>query len=89
MLRCNVHWPPWWEWELELTPHLQRRMEDRDFNELDLRTMLHSATGWREDVVEGRIVIATEHARASWEEIVEPDQEAHTLVVVTAYAVAR
>ena len=64
-------------------------MEDRDFNELDLRTMLHSATGWREDVVEGRFVVETEHARAPWEVIVEPDEEAHTLVVVTAYAVRR
>jgi hypothetical protein len=84
-----VSWPPWWEWELELTSHLERRMEDRDFNELDLRTMLHEATGWREDVVEGRFVIETQHAHASWEVIVEPDEEAHTLVIVTAYSVRR
>jgi hypothetical protein len=84
-----VDWPPWWEWELELTPHLERRMEDRDFNELDLRTMLQSATGWRDDIVERRFVIETEHARTAWEVIVEPDGEAHTLVVVTAYAVRR
>ena len=82
-------WPPWWEWELELTPHLERRMEDRDFNELDLRTMLHAATGWRHDVVEGRFVVETEHARTPWEVIVEPDEEAHTLVVVTSYFVRR
>ena len=29
-------WPHWWDWELDLTPHLLKRMEDRDFNELDL-----------------------------------------------------
>ena len=28
-------WPTWWAWELELTPHLFKRMEDRDFTEQD------------------------------------------------------
>jgi hypothetical protein len=64
-------------------------MEDRDFSEIDLRTMLHGAGGWRADVVEGRFIIETVHARTSWEVIVEPDEEAHTLVVVTAYVVRR
>jgi hypothetical protein len=36
--------PTWWEWELELTPHLQKRMEDRDFTEVDLRVMLGGAS---------------------------------------------
>jgi hypothetical protein len=47
-------WPVWWEWELELTPHLERRMEDRAFTELDLRAMLERAAGLRADVVDGR-----------------------------------
>lgn len=84
-----MSWPPWWEWELELTPHLERRMEDRAFNELDLRTMLHVARGSRPDVVEGRFVVETEHRRAPWEVIVEPDEVTHTLVVITAYPVVR
>lgn len=29
--------PDWWDWQLDLTPHLLKRMDDRDFNELDLR----------------------------------------------------
>jgi hypothetical protein len=33
-------WPDWWEWEIDLTPHLLKRMEDRDFSEVDLREML-------------------------------------------------
>lgn len=33
-------WPHWWDWEIELTPHLEKRMEDRGFTELDLRGML-------------------------------------------------
>lgn len=83
-----MNWPPWWEWQLELTPHLEKRMEDRNFNEVDLRTMLETATGYRDDIVDGRFIIETRHRRAGWEVIVEPDEVAHSLVVITAYAVA-
>lgn len=62
-------------------------MEDRDFNEVDLRTMLEVATGHREDVVTGRFIIETRHRKADWEVIVEPDEVVHSLVVITAYAV--
>jgi hypothetical protein len=82
-----VSWPDWWDWEIELTPHLQKRMEDRDFSEVDLRLMLEHARGHRADIVEGRFVIETEHKRARWEVIVEPDELDHLLVVVTAYPV--
>ena len=27
-------WPKWWDWELELSPHLEKRMEDREFSQL-------------------------------------------------------
>jgi hypothetical protein len=30
-----VAFPEWWEWELELTPHVEKRMEDRGFTEDD------------------------------------------------------
>ncbi len=36
-------WPEWWDWELELCPHLLKRMMDRQFNEIDLRKMLNHA----------------------------------------------
>lgn len=78
-------WPEWWEWELELTPHLEKRMDDRSFTEVDLRRMLEHALAFRADVVEGRFVIVTEHARRAWEAIVEPDAVDQLLVVVTAY----
>ncbi len=42
-----VTWPAWWEWEIELTPHLEKRMEDRDFTEVDLRAMLQRARGYK------------------------------------------
>jgi hypothetical protein len=63
-------------------------MEDRDFSEVDLRLMLENARGYRADIVEGRFVIETEHKRARWEVIVEPDELDHLLVVVTAYPVS-
>src|SRR5256712_12388509 len=50
-------------------------MGDRRFTEIDLRRMLQQATGYREDVVEGRWVIETRHRGKAWEVIVEPDRE--------------
>jgi hypothetical protein len=50
-----VTWPDWWKWELELSPHLEERMADRDFNEVDLRAMLEKAKVFSPDVVEGRL----------------------------------
>ncbi len=78
-------WPPWWEWELELTPHLLKRMVDRRFTEVELREMLEAATGYRADVVDGRYVIDCRHQRKPWDVIVEPDAAAKRLVVITAY----
>ena len=80
-------WPPWWDWELELSPHLLKRMADRRFTELDLRRLLERARGYRRDVVEGRWVIMASHRRQRWHVIVEPDVEAEALVVITAYPV--
>ena len=79
-------WPGWWQWELEIGPHVLKRMEDRRFTEVDLRSMLERARRFRPDVVEGRWIIETRHARRRWEVIVEPDDHAALLVVVTAYA---
>ena len=47
-------WPGWWEWELELTSHLLKRMVDRHFSEVDLRGMIETATGLREEEEVGR-----------------------------------
>jgi hypothetical protein len=80
-----LEWPEWWEWEIELSPHLLKRMVDRTFNEPDLRLMLEDATGYHEDHVEGRWVIITKHAEQSWEIIVEPCPGEDVLVIVTAY----
>ncbi len=80
-------WPEWWDWELEFGPHIEKRMSDRDFSEIDLRAMLERANGFYPSAAERRWVIKTRHKRKSWEVIVEPDLEEQLLVVVTAYPV--
>ncbi len=72
---------------MDLSPHLLKRMDDRRFTELDLRRMLERASGYREDVIDGRWVIETKHRGKAWVVIVEPDFERQLLVVVTAYPV--
>jgi len=83
MKKCS--WPDWWDWKIEFTPHLLKRMEDRDFNEVDLRKMLHSSKTYSKDVIEGRWIIVTQHRYRSWEIIVEPDSIEKLLVIITAY----
>ena len=84
---ASAAWPEWWTWELELSAHLLKRMEDRGFNEVDLRRMLEHASGHRPDVVEGRFAISARHVAEPWEVIVEPDEDRRLLVVITAYPV--
>ena len=87
MRNPRAKWPQWWQWELEVSSHIENRMEDRTFSEIVLRAMLHDATGYRSDIVEGRWVIETRHGGAPWEVVVEPDSDDKTLVAVTAYPV--
>jgi hypothetical protein len=82
-------WPEWWEWELEYTPHLEKRMVDRSFTEVDLREMVARATRVQPSSVGGRWRIETRHRGRRWEVIVEPDVAERILVVVTAYPVER
>ena len=71
---------------MELSPHVYKRMEDRDFTELDVRGMLEMAAGYRKDIAPGRWVIEAKRGRTPWEIIVEPDPSLEILVVITAYA---
>lgn len=84
-----MEWPVWWDWDLELTYHLERRMEDRNFTEAELRQMLEEAYGYRPDVVQDRWIIEARHAGQAWEVIVEAHADIRKLVVVTAYPVER
>ena len=80
-------WPAWWEWELQLSSHLFKRMADRNFSEIEIRRMLSVASGLRRDVLPGRWIVGTRHRRKAWEVIVEPDPTAQLVVVITAYPV--
>jgi len=80
-------WPEWWDWELELSSHILKRMEDREFSELDVRQMLSTASGLRRDIVQDRWIVETRRRRRPWEIIVEPDADAHLLIVITAYPI--
>lgn len=55
-MSSSSQWPDWWNWELECTSHLTERMLDREFNEVDLRTMLADASRYR-DEGNGRFVV--------------------------------
>jgi len=78
-------WPEWWEWELAFTGHVELRMEQRGITEVELRSMLQRARGYRPSVVEGRFMIETNHEGRPWVVIVEPDHDERRLVIVTAY----
>jgi hypothetical protein len=78
-------WPQWLDWELELSSHIFKRMTDRGFSELDLRTMLEHPGDYKKDTVEGRYIIFASHRRRKWEIIVEPDLHTKRLVIITAY----
>jgi hypothetical protein len=78
-------WPSWWEWELELSAHLLKRMIDRRFSEADLRSMMEAALDLREHEEPGRWIIESSHDGTPWEVIVEPDPQDELLVVITAY----
>ena len=77
--------PDWWEWPLELTPHIEKRMEERGFSEIDLRAMMESPRKILADRFTGRWIIGCRHRNQDWEVIVEPDQEERLIVVITAY----
>ena len=83
--RTDRYWPDWWSWEIELTPHLMKRMVDRRFSEVDLRLMLDAAAGFHENHEEDRFVIETTHDGRRRAVIVEPSPDEAVPIVVTAY----
>jgi hypothetical protein len=80
-------WPEWWEWELELSPHLPETDGGSPVYGVDLRSMLEHARSLARDVVPGRWVVQARHRRRAWEVIVEPDPDLELVVVITAYPV--
>lgn len=80
--------PAWWEWDVELSTHVERRMPRREFNEVELRAMLQRAERIRRDHVEGRFIVEARYRRRAWHVIVEPDHERMCILVITAYPVS-
>jgi hypothetical protein len=80
-----MEWPEWWDWELELIVHVEERMEDREFSEVELRTMLEHASRLEPDHVPGRWLVYAHHAGRPWIVLVEPDSIDEVLVVITAF----
>jgi hypothetical protein len=87
--RRKKEWPPWWDWELDLRPHVEERMEDRRFTEVELRRMMEIANDCNPARRAGRWVIETKHQGRRWEVIVEPNPADELIEVITAYAVKR
>jgi hypothetical protein len=83
-----MNWPApeWYNWELEISSHVEKRMIQRNFTEIELRTMLVSAQSYEKDFEEGRYLVKSKLNGKGWEIIVEPDYEEKMLVIITAYS---
>jgi hypothetical protein len=79
-------WPEWWRWELELGDHVHDMMQERYFNEAELRAMLADATDLRPGRP-GRWVAGTRHEGRRWKVVVEPNFTTRFLVAITAFKV--
>lgn len=77
--------PEWWDWDLAFAPHVESRMEERTFSEVDLRAMLTDATDIGPARRSGRYLVSTRLHGRPWMVILEPDVEEKLLFVVTAY----
>lgn len=77
----------WWDWELAFTPHVESRMEEREFSEIELRTMVSDATDIAPARRPGRFLARTRHRGTPWIVVLEPDLDDQLLFVVTAYPV--
>jgi hypothetical protein len=47
MAKQRRDWPPWWVWELELWDHVEERVGERPFSEVDLRCVMEEAKGYK------------------------------------------
>jgi len=77
--------PEWWDWDLAFTHHAESRMEERDFSEVELRTMLAETTELMPGRQPGRFLAKTRHRGRPWSVVLEPDRDDRVLLVVTAF----
>ena len=65
--------PEWWEWELGFDSHIEDRMEERGFSEVELRAMLEDATSLSPARRKGRWSAHTHFQGLPWVVVLEPD----------------
>lgn len=80
--------PDWWTWEVDLTPHLLDRLEDRGLREVELRRMLLRPASISRQIASDRWLLVARGPRELWRIVVEPDPDRQQLVVITAYPVS-
>lgn len=68
-----------------MTFHVHRRMEDRGFNEVDLRTMLEIPVAILPQIPGARWQVYSRFRGQFWKIVVEPDPGARIVLVITAY----
>jgi hypothetical protein len=82
--------PDWWRFDLELSLHVEERMIDRSFSEVDLRLMMENPNGlWFGGSV-GRLAGGSSKRfiwGEAWGVVVEPDELEQVIIVITAYKV--
>jgi hypothetical protein len=77
--------PDWWDWDLAFTEHLESRMDEREFSELEVRAMVTDAIDVAPGRHPGRYVAITRLHGQPWVVILEPDADDQLLWVVTAH----
>ena len=70
---------------LTFTAHVESRMEERQFSEVELRRMLAEATRISDARRPGRFFVACRHQTVPWTVVLEPDPLSQLLFVVTAF----
>jgi hypothetical protein len=60
-------------------------MEERQFSEVELRTLIAKATRVSGARRPGRFIVACRHQAGPWTVVIEPDPAAQLLFVVTAF----
>jgi len=81
----NTDPPDWWDWDLAFIPHVESRMEERRFSEVDLRAMLADAVEISPAKRPGRYLVSTRFRGQAWTVVLEPDPDDPLVFVVTAY----
>ena len=74
-----------WDWELAFTAHVESRMEERLFSDVELRVMLDDATDLKPSARPGRWIVHTRYGGRPWTVVVEPDEDEKVIYVVTVY----